>query len=87
MKISVFGMGYVGIVTSACLAKLGHSIIGVDADSLKVEMISQGKSPIYEKKLNELLVEALKNNLLSATQDFDFAINYFIAHIKPVEHL
>jgi GDP-mannose 6-dehydrogenase len=74
MKISVFGMGYVGIVTSACLAKLGHSIIGVDADSLKVEMISQGKSPIYEKKLNELLVEALKNNLLSATQDFDFAI-------------
>ena len=74
MKISVFGMGYVGIVTSACLAKLGHQIIGVDTDPLKLAIISKGESPIYEQGLNDLLKEALKKNLFSITKDFDFAI-------------
>jgi GDP-mannose 6-dehydrogenase len=74
MRISVFGMGYVGIVTSACLAKLGHKIIGIDTDPVKLAIISKGESPIYEEGLNALLKEALKNNLFSITRDYDLAI-------------
>ena len=45
MRISVFGLGYVGAVTSACLSKIGHKIVGVDIDESKVDAINQGARP------------------------------------------
>lgn len=60
MKISVFGLGYVGCVSSACLAKEGHKVIGVDINPLKVDMINQGKSPIVEKEIDKILLEVTK---------------------------
>lgn len=73
MKISVIGTGYVGLVSGACLADVGHDVICVDIDQQKVDMINSGKSPIYEKGLDDIL----KNNIgsrLKATADFDSAI-------------
>ena len=55
MKISVFGLGYVGCVTSACLARDGHEVWGVDANPEKAALVGAGKSPIVEPGLSELL--------------------------------
>lgn len=67
MNISVFGLGYVGSVTAACLAKKGHSVIGVDVKREKVDAINAGKSPVFEKGLDELIREVVANGKLKAT--------------------
>ena len=54
MKISVFGLGYVGSVSVGCLAALGHDVIGVDVNSMKVDMINAGQSPVIEAGLDDL---------------------------------
>ncbi|MEM9451350.1 MAG: nucleotide sugar dehydrogenase [Cyanobacteria bacterium P01_E01_bin.6] len=69
MKVSVFGLGYVGVVTAACLARDGHHVIGVDINSEKVTMVSEGKSPIVEPGLGGLLSEGVKLGLIQATTD------------------
>lgn len=69
MKISVFGLGYVGAVSAGCLAKEGHEIIGVDPNPTKVALINQGQSPIVETGIAELIDNAVKNGLLKATTD------------------
>jgi len=74
MRISVFGLGYVGCTCAGCLAKMGHKVIGVDANPIKVNMINQGKSPIVEKDINEIIREAVKNRYLKATTDWYEAI-------------
>ena len=67
MRIGVFGLGYVGTVSAACLAR-DNEVIGVDPNSVKVELVNQAKSPIVEKGLDELIEKAVSRGRLRATQ-------------------
>ena len=69
MKVSIFGLGYVGTVCAGCLAKEGHEIIGVDPVRAKVELINAGKSPIIEADIEEIIKEAVRTGRLRATDD------------------
>lgn len=66
MRISVFGLGYVGIVSAACLARDGHRVIGVDPQPEKVALVRDGRSPIIEKGVGELIAEAVQDGRLTA---------------------
>ncbi len=74
MKIAVVGTGYVGLVSAACFAELGHTVIGVDIDVKKVEMLKSGKSPIFEPGLEELIRKGLDSKLLSFTTNLTEAL-------------
>lgn len=74
MRISVFGLGYVGAVSCGCLPKLGHQVIGVDTNPLKVKMINDGQSPVVEEGINELIAAAVHRGDLRATLDLDDAV-------------
>ena len=67
MNISIFGLGYVGCVGAACLAKLGHKVIGVDVNENKVLLMNKGKPTIIEEGIAELCKEAHDKRLMSAT--------------------
>jgi GDP-mannose 6-dehydrogenase len=69
MRIAVFGLGYVGIVSAACLAERGHEVIGVDPSHDKVAMVAQGKSTIVEERIGELVEEAVRAGRLTATTE------------------
>lgn len=69
MKVSIFGLGYVGTVSAGCLAKEGHEIIGVDPVKTKVQLINAGKSPIIERDIDEIICQAVKTGRLRATDD------------------
>jgi len=73
MKVSVIGSGYVGLVSGVCLAEKGVDVICVDLDEDKIKVINQGKSPIYEKGLDELLAKNIKNKF-HATTDLEQAV-------------
>lgn len=66
MQISVFGLGYVGCVTAACLAGLGHSVVGVDPDPHKINEVLQGRAPFFEPGLEEMMQTAVTAGRLSA---------------------
>lgn len=74
MRISIFGLGYVGAVSAACLAKEGHEIVGVDPNRSKVDLINQGKTPIIEKDIGELIAVTVGQGNLRATTEVDDAI-------------
>jgi len=74
MRISIFGAGYVGTVSSACLAAGGHSVIAVDIAAEKVETINQGRSPIVEDRLDALMAETVAAGRLVATTDVASAV-------------
>jgi GDP-mannose 6-dehydrogenase len=74
VKISVFGLGYVGAVSCGCLPELGHQVIGVDTNPLKVQMINDGQSPVVEEGINELIEAAVKRGDLRATLDLEDAV-------------
>lgn len=74
MNISVFGLGYVGIVLAACLADNGNKVVGVDVNPTKVDIVKQGRSPIIEKGLNELVNKGLISGNLDATTDTQKAV-------------
>lgn len=74
MKISVFGLGYVGAVSCACLPELGHRVIGVDTNPLKLQLIASGQSPVVEEGINELIAAASARGDLRATADVEDAV-------------
>jgi GDP-mannose 6-dehydrogenase len=75
MRISVFGIGYVGVVSCACLAELGHDVIGVDVAAAKIAMLNSGRSPIVEEEIDALIAGAVRSGKLTATDDVVDAIN------------
>lgn len=74
MNISVFGLGYVGCVTAACLARDGHRVLGVDVNLHKVNLINSGESPLVEPGLKELIAAGVQSRHLSAGDDAEKAI-------------
>jgi GDP-mannose 6-dehydrogenase len=75
MRISIFGMGYVGCVSGACFAEMGHTVLGVEPNPVKVDLINSGKSPIIEKDLDALLLKVVQNGSFRATADWQQALN------------
>src|SRR3989344_3836970 len=74
MNIAVIGTGYVGLVSAACFADLGHVVIGMDIDKKKIRTIQSGKSPIYEPGLEEVLKRGIESDRLSFTTDLKKAL-------------
>ncbi len=73
-RVSIFGLGYVGSVSAACLADSGHEVVGVDVSPLKVEAIAAGRSPIVEDGLDDLMASGVAAGRLRATSDASAAI-------------
>ena len=74
MRISVFGIGYVGAVSCGCLASAGHEIVGVDVSPEKVDMLARGQSPIVEDEIDQLIAGAVMEGRLRATMDVAAAV-------------
>ena len=75
MKISIFGLGYVGAVSAGCLAQEGHSVIGVDPYQPKVDLINSGKTPVIEADIGDIVADAVAAGTLRATMDIQDAVN------------
>ncbi|QXP85161.1 nucleotide sugar dehydrogenase [Methylococcus sp. Mc7] len=76
MKLSVFGLGYVGAVSAACLASEGHNVIGVDPNRTKVDLINRGLTPIIEKDVGTLIAKAVaEGNLRATSNPVDAVVN------------
>lgn len=76
MNISIFGLGYVGCVSTGCLAQNGHRVIGVDVIDFKVDLVNNGRPTIIEKDIDKILYEQWKNGRISATKDYVQAVMY-----------
>ncbi len=74
MKVAIFGLGYVGAVSGACLAELGHDVVGVDVSAAKVAMLNRGEAPIVEEMIAELTAEAVRSGRLRASLDAAAAV-------------
>lgn len=74
LRLSVFGLGYVGSVSAACFASMGHRVIGVDVNPSKVEMIQSGRSPIVEAGMDELVAQGNRSGRLHAVTDSTAAV-------------
>jgi UDPglucose 6-dehydrogenase len=87
MKVSIFGTGYVGLVTGACLAEVGHDVTCIDIDEAKIEGLKKGIMPIYEPGLDSIVIENYKSGRLKFTTDIEegvkFAAIQFIAVGTP----
>jgi len=69
MDISIFGLGYVGAVSLACLARDGHRVVGVDVDQAKLDLIAAGRTPVVEEGLVELMAAAVASGRVTVTRD------------------
>jgi len=76
MKVTVFGTGYVGLVTGTCLADVGHDVLCVDIDQKKVDNLKNGIVPIFEPGLDSIVKQAVQNGLLNFTTNMDEAVNH-----------
>ncbi len=74
MKISIFGLGYVGCITAACLAQDGHTVIGIDINPVKVELLGSGRSPVVEPGLDEVVEKVVKTGNLQVCLDSQAAV-------------
>ena len=74
MRISVFGLGYVGTVCAACLADRGHTVIGIDKAKAKVDLIRAGRSPVVEREIDEIVKRNVERGHLTATSDVTQAV-------------
>ena len=87
MNITFVGAGYVGLVSAACFAEVGHSVLSIDRDVKKVESLSTGKVPFYEKGLKSLLHQGLDSNRLRFSTNLIEGISFgdliFIAVDTP----
>jgi UDPglucose 6-dehydrogenase len=81
MNVSVIGSGYIGTVSAACFAELGHNVICIDIDTAKVDMINNGKPPIYEVGLEELLQKHAGKDIRATTDYHDAVANTEISFI------
>ena len=76
MKITIFGSGYVGLVTAACFADVGNDVVCVDVDDKKIAALNQGQVPIYEPGLSELILKAMSAKTLRFTTDAAMAVEH-----------
>ncbi len=76
MKVSVFGSGYVGLVTGACLAEVGNEVVCVDIDRGKIDRLNQGEVPIHEPGLDAIIKRNMAANRLRFTTDIDLAVEH-----------
>lgn len=76
MKVTVFGTGYVGLVTGTCLADVGHDVLCVDINQEKVDNLKNGIVPIFEPGLDSIVKQAVQNGLLNFTTDMDLAVSH-----------
>lgn len=76
MNLAIFGLGYVGIVSAACLARDGHSVVGIDPNPVKIRLVSQGQSPIIEPGLDALIPSAVASGRLTAGDDVAAAVEH-----------
>ena len=75
MKVSIFGLGYVGAVSLACLARDGHDVIGVDVDPAKLKLIEEGRTPVVEEGMVDLMKSVSASGRVKVTDDVGFAIS------------
>ena len=73
-RIAVIGTGYVGLVSGACFAYLGHKVIGLDIDEEKIKRLRRGEVPIYEPGLDRILEQALERGNIEFTNDYEYAV-------------
>ena len=89
MNITVIGLGYVGLVTAACLSELGHDVLGIDIDTEKIKLLKEGQMPIYEPGLRELIHKnSIEGRLLftnTVNSDVDKSLLVFIAVGTPTK--
>ena len=74
MRIAIIGTGYVGLVTGACFAEIGHTVICQDSEGVKIDILLKGGIPIYEPYLEKMVNENIKEGRLSFTKDMEEAV-------------
>ena len=76
MKVSIFGTGYVGLVTGACLAEVGHDVVCVDVDRDKIDRLNNGELPIFEPGLDAIVARNVAAGNLHFTTDVERAVGH-----------
>ncbi|MEI7934456.1 MAG: UDP-glucose/GDP-mannose dehydrogenase family protein [Chlorobiaceae bacterium] len=84
MKITIFGSGYVGLVTGACFAEVGNDVLCVDIDQQKIDSLREGKVPIHEPGLDEIVVENIKDGRLKFTSNMREGVEFGLYQIIAV---